>query len=94
MNNTPESDLWLQQELGKSVKVVAVLPQPAAESESFLSGEGVQVDQVKQVPPGSIGVRGTPTMLLVDSKGVVTRVWTGKVQDAEQDNVLAVLKKG
>ena len=59
-----------------------------------MSGEGVHVDQIQQVPPASIGVRGTPTMLLVDSKGVVTRVWTGKVQDAEQENVLAVLKKG
>jgi len=30
----------------------------------------------------------------VDSKGVVTRVWTGKLQDQEQEQVLSVLKKG
>jgi len=76
------------------VKMVAVLPQPAAEAEQYLKNEGVRVDQVRQVSLGTIGVRGTPTMLLVDSKGVVTRVWTGKLQDQEQEQVLSVLKKG
>ncbi|SPF53650.1 exported hypothetical protein [Candidatus Sulfopaludibacter sp. SbA4] len=84
----------LEQEVGKVVKMVAVLPQPAHEAEQYLKDEGVQVDQVKQVSLGTIGVRGTPTILLVDSKGVVTKVWTGKLKAEEQEQVLGVLKKG
>ena len=66
--------------MGAGLKTVAVLPQPVVESEQFLSGEGVHVDQVKQVAMGGIGVMGTPTMILVNSAGVVTKVWSGKVK--------------
>ena len=76
---------------GKKVKMVAVLPQSVAESEQYLSGAGVHVDQVRQVSLGNIGVRGTPTMLLVNSKGVVTDVWTGKVEPQRQDQVLSAI---
>ena len=75
----------LQEQVRKSVKMVAVLPQPVAAAEQYLNGEGVRVDQVKQATPGEIGVRGTPTMLLVNSAGVVTKVWTGKLQPEEEE---------
>jgi hypothetical protein len=84
----------MQAQVGKSLKMVAVLPQPVAAAEQYLHGEGVRVDQVKQASPGEIGVRGTPTILLVNGAGVVTRVWSGKLQPEEQEQVLGVLKKG
>jgi hypothetical protein len=62
----------LQEQMG-NVKTVAVLPQPVSEAEQYLSGEGVHVDQVKQAKMSGIGVSGTPTMLLVNSAGVVTK---------------------
>lgn len=64
----------LQQEVGKGLKTVAVLPQPVDEAEQYLNGAGLHVDQVKQAVLGGIGVRGTPTMLLVNSAGIVTKV--------------------
>jgi hypothetical protein len=76
---------------GKGVKIVAVLPQPLAEAEQYLKGEGVRVDQVKQATPGSIGVRGMPTMLLVNERAVVTGVWEGKVDAQQQDQALRYL---
>jgi hypothetical protein len=82
----------VQEEAGKGVKIVAVLPQSTSESEEYLKGEGVRVDQVRQVELGNIGVAGTPTMLLVNSGGVVTRLWSGKVQPEEEDTVLKALK--
>jgi len=82
----------IEQEAGKDLKMLAVLPQPAAEAEQYLKDEGVHVEQVRQVSLASIGVSGTPTMLLVDGKGIVTRVWTGRLQ--EQEQALSVLKKG
>jgi hypothetical protein len=82
----------LQEQVGKSLKTVAVLPQPVAEAEQYLNGEGVHVNQVKQATMSGIGVQGTPTMFLVNSAGVVTRIWVGKIQPEQQ--VLAALKKG
>ena len=37
---------------------------------------------------------GKPTMLLVNSAGVVTGAWLGEVQSGDQEQVLAALKKG
>jgi hypothetical protein len=73
--------------------MVAVLPQVVEEGRKYLETEGVHADDVKQATLGAIGVRGTPTLLLVDSAGKVTDIWQGKVQQDQEDAVLAVLKK-
>ena len=84
----------VQDEVGKGVKIVAVLPQTVTEAEQYLNGEGVRVDQVEQVPMGSIGIRGTPTMLLVNSSGVITKMWVGKIQTEQEQEVLTALRRG
>ena len=84
----------LEEQVGKDLKTVAVLPQPVAEAEQYLNGEGVHVDQVEQAAMAGIGVKGTPTMLLVNSAGVVTKVWVGKIQPEREQEVLAALRKG
>ena len=61
------------------------------EAEKYLSGEGVRVDHIEQLALARIGVRGTPTMLLANSGGVVTNVWVGELQPTQQQQVLAVL---
>ena len=64
------------------------------EGRKYLEGQGVQVDDVKQATLNSIGVIGTPTLLLVDGKGTVAQVWEGKLKPDQEGGVLAVLKKG
>jgi len=83
----------IQKEAAKNVKMVAVLPQAVDDSRKYLEGEGVRVDDVKQTQLGSIGVTGTPTLLLVDGSGKVTDAWQGKLQPEQETRVLAVLKK-
>jgi len=78
---------------GNKIKIVAVLPQPVDVAQKYLNGEGVRVDQVEQADLNRIGVRGTPTMLLVNSAGVVTNVWVGELQPTQQSHVLSVLAK-
>lgn len=78
---------------GADVKMVAVLPQPVTESQQYLNGAGVHVDDVRQVPLNTLGVRGTPTLLLVNDVGVVTDVWVGKLQPDQEAQVLTVLEK-
>ncbi len=76
---------------GKNVKMVAVFPQPVDEAQKYLTGEGVKVDQIKQLSLNRIGVTGTPTMLVINNLGVVTNVWVGELQPDQQGKVLSVL---
>jgi len=82
----------IQKERPEGLKMVAVLPQAVDEGRKYLDGEGVHVDDVKQATLSTIGVTGTPTMLLVDGKGTVAKVWEGKLQPDQQAGVLAALK--
>lgn len=85
----------IRQEVGGGMKMVAVLPQPQADAEQYLNAAGIKVDQVKQLTLNSLGVRGTPTMLLVDGKGIVTKFWVGKLQSREEEQqVITALRKG
>jgi hypothetical protein len=72
------------------LNVIAVLPQPPSEARTFLSNAGVKADQIVTASPDAVGVRGTPTVLLVNNNGVVERVWLGELDKARQDNLLAV----
>lgn len=78
----------LKEKARNNVKFVAVLPQPVAESERYLSGEGLHFDEIQQAPVGKIGVKGTPTMLLIDRDGIVRRTWAGKVSNDKQQEAL------
>jgi len=71
--------------------MVAVLPQPVPEGEQYLSGEGLQVDLVKQESLSRLGIRGTPTMLLINAAGIVSKVWVGKLEAKQQQQVLSLL---
>lgn len=77
----------------KDVKMVPVLPQPIAEAQKYFSDSGVHVDDVRQVPLNTLGVRGTPTLLLVNDAGVVTDVWVGKLQPDQEAQVLTAMGK-
>jgi hypothetical protein len=73
------------------VAVQAVMPQGQKEATAFLTNMGVSVDTLVSASPGSIGVRGTPTVLLVDGAGKVTGAWQGKLQPERETELLARL---
>lgn len=74
--------------------LVALLPQSVEEGQEYLEKLGVSVDEVKQFSLEKIGVRGTPTLLLVDTSGVVKNFWVGKLSPEQEAIVLSVLAKG
>jgi len=80
-------------EAGRSVKLLAVLPQSREESAKFLRDEGVRVDDIRQAEPIALGVPGTPTLLLVDGKGTVVQLWLGRLTRSKQDSVLSMLRE-
>ena len=75
------------------MKMAAVLPQPVAEAQQYLGSAGVHVDEVRHVQLNTLGVRATPTLLLLDDAGVVTDVWVGKLQPDQEVQVLTALEK-
>lgn len=73
------------------VHTIAVLPQPQAEAQAYLTGEGVNVDEIRQAPLSDLDIAGTPTLVLVDQAGVVKEVWQGKLPSTKEEGVVTAL---
>ena len=80
----------LAQERAKhdDVRIIAVLPQDVSAGQAYLNKLGVSVDEVRQSPLDAVGVKATPTLILVDDKGVVTASWVGKLPPDKESEVL------
>jgi len=83
----------LQQQKPNDVRVVAVLPQPLEDSRNYLNKLGVSVTDVVQGSLASVGVSGTPTLLLVYNEGSVTGSWVGKLSESEAAKVIAQIQQ-
>jgi thiol-disulfide isomerase/thioredoxin len=70
------------------VGLVAVLPQSVDESQKYLNGLGVAVDDIKQASPDAFQVRGTPTLIMADRTGAVVESWVGKLPAEKEVEVL------
>lgn len=75
----------------EGTRIVAVLPQPIQDGQEYLKRLGVSVDELRQLDLNSIGVQGTPTVLLVDNFGVVKNSWFGKLQPDQEESVINAL---
>lgn len=72
----------------RRVHLTAVLPQNADESSEYLRALQLAFGDVRQVPLRALQIRGTPTLLLVDERGVVRHVWEGKLTPEREQQVL------
>jgi rhodanese-related sulfurtransferase len=66
------------------VRVVAVLPQTVEEGREYMRKLGVTVGEVRQLDLASLGLQGTPTLILADGTGIVSDVWTGKLMTQQE----------
>ena len=84
----------LTQELSarKDVGMVAAFPQPVDEAQNYLSTLGVSISDVRQLRLDSLGVLGTPTLILVNREGVVINAWRGQLPPDKEEEVLNQLK--
>ena len=73
------------------MKIIAVLPQPLAEARTYVQNSIAPSVEVVSSQMNSIGVSGTPTVLLVDGNGKVQQAWVGKLSDQGQQQVQSVL---
>lgn len=77
---------------GGQPRLIAVLPQEVSKGQAYLSKLGVSVDTVMQAPMSAVGVRGTPTLILVDGAGLVKESWVGKLPPEKEAEVMSRLR--
>jgi thioredoxin-related protein len=88
--STPFYKQVIQKRKGRT-RLIAVLPQSVEAGRKYLADLGIAVDDVRQAPPSSLGVQGTPTLLLVNKDGVITSSWRGKLRPEKELEVIAKL---
>jgi thiol-disulfide isomerase/thioredoxin len=87
----------LREKLPGQASFVAVFPPQEPEPAKFLEGKAVKVDHVA-APAAltaltSIGVRGTPTLLLVDEHGKVEKAWIGAQPAGKHEEILQTVER-
>jgi len=83
----------LRQASKPQASVGAVSLESPDELRQFLSKEGVSADGVYKIPFAS-GLRGTPTVLIVDEKGTIRRVFEGKLDSSREQAILDIIATG
>jgi thioredoxin-related protein len=83
----------LEQQKLNDVRLLALFPQPVEDGRIYLNKLGVSVSEIVQSPLASVGVSGTPTLLLIDKQGTVINSWIGKLPDDEQEKVIAQIRE-
>lgn len=77
---------------GGSPRIVAVFPQQVEDARQYLRDLNVPVEDVREVQMRELGVRLTPTLLLINGDGVITGSWFGRLTPDKEDEVLKLLK--
>jgi hypothetical protein len=77
----------------QGLRMVAVLPEKREEAESYLKENQIGVDDVVSMETKKLGVRGTPTLLLLDGQNKLEEIWAGKLNDPQETQVIERLKK-
>lgn len=73
------------------INIIAALPNSQAESRTYLNGLNLNFHDVQQVDFQNIQVSGTPTVFVVNDKGLVEKVWQGQLRQDDEQKVLALL---
>jgi len=81
----------LSQAKGRS-QLVVVLPQSVEVGRNYLESLGVNITEIKQVSFPSVGLRGAPTLILADDKGVAVDMWVGRLPVEREAEVLDRLR--
>jgi hypothetical protein len=73
------------------VQVVAVFSSSLAESGEYLTQHELAVSRL-QKSLESLGVLGTPTLIMVGRSGMIEHIWVGKLSPTQEREVLANLQ--
>jgi hypothetical protein len=77
---------------GGDFNLVAVFPQGVDDAKKYLGDRNIVVDEVIQSRLDSLQVSGTPTLLLANGEGLVTKAWVGKLPSEMETEVMKQLE--
>jgi hypothetical protein len=69
-------------------RLLVVSAEPPETTRRFLTENGVVVESVRQSGLDEIGVRGTPTVVVVGGDGIIRKVLFGEISGAQQTEFL------
>lgn len=70
-----------------------MMPDDKSAGAGFLQSGDVAVEGVFSQPLDSIKVSGTPTLLLLDSKGRVAKAWVGQLTPQGEKELIAAVER-
>jgi|SRR5579884_997617 len=79
----------LQSENRSSAHLLAVLPDERSVANALLVRNGFVVQLIPEIPLQTLGVSGTPTVILVDLGGKVLDYWVGQLPQARETEILS-----
>jgi len=74
--------------------LVAIFPNNPDEVKKYVNDNHLSLDSIADADFRSLGIRGTPSLILIDSKGIVNDFWIGKLQRSEEDQLIHSLNSG
>jgi len=72
----------------RRVQLIATFPQEISKSKQYLNNLNVPIEEVRQSSLNALGVKGTPTLILVNNKAEVLRSWPGQLSPEAEKEVL------
>jgi len=83
----------LEQSKQIGVHLVAVFPDNPGIVRQVVEAQQLTIETVAGFELGQVKVQATPTLMLVDEQGRVTKVWMGELPAAEEAEVIAAMSK-
>ena len=79
--------------LARHVRIVAVSPEPMEQLRQYLKSHELTIDLAIGGHRVSTRITGTPTLIVVDRKGVIRGAWSGRLSEAGQKEVVKVISE-
>ncbi|HQX55949.1 MAG TPA: hypothetical protein PLP07_08485 [Pyrinomonadaceae bacterium] len=81
----------LEQYRGTGVRFIAVFPPNGEDLDGYLIQYGITGMDVRYSELSGVDVQGTPTIIVTDESGIVTKSWVGKLSKEKEKEVIAFL---
>ncbi len=81
----------VQENQGRNVKIVAVFPRGSQDIETYLKTYGVTGIDVRYSELSKVEVDATPTIIITDENGKITKSWVGKLSSEKETEVISFL---
>jgi len=81
----------VQSNSSSAVRLIAIFPNSEEDARAELRGLGIDIREVYRVSFGTLGIAGTPTLILLDPSGRIKSLWEGALSSKTQSEVFSKL---